>query len=248
MHIDWWTLALQAINVLILVWLLGRFLYRPVVAIMDQRRAETAKALADASAMRDAAEAERTEIQTTRDGFVAEREKLLTDARRQIEAERDTMLRQASERIDALRTQNDAALARERAAMERELAEQAGALAVEIARKLLARIPSDATMSIFLDGLAAQIAALSPQNRKLIAAQSDALRLATASALSESQQRHCETAIEASLGAKAKVTFRVDPKLIAGFELNAGSLVLTNCWQADLSQILERLKSDDGQR
>ena len=36
MRIDWWTLALQAVNVLILVWLLGRFLFRPVMDAIVQ--------------------------------------------------------------------------------------------------------------------------------------------------------------------------------------------------------------------
>jgi F-type H+-transporting ATPase subunit b len=30
MHLDPWTLALQTINVLVLVWLLAHFLFRPV--------------------------------------------------------------------------------------------------------------------------------------------------------------------------------------------------------------------------
>ena len=47
MRIDWWTLALQAVNVLILVWLLGRFLFRPVMDAIAARQA-SAQALLDA--------------------------------------------------------------------------------------------------------------------------------------------------------------------------------------------------------
>ena len=38
MKIDWWTLGLQAVNVLILVWLLSRFLFKPVAAIIAERQ------------------------------------------------------------------------------------------------------------------------------------------------------------------------------------------------------------------
>ena len=38
MALDWSTLALEAVNFLILVWLLQRFLYRPVLAAIDRRR------------------------------------------------------------------------------------------------------------------------------------------------------------------------------------------------------------------
>ena len=46
MRIDWWTLALQTFNVLVLVLILGRFLFRPVVAIIEERRAGRPSALA----------------------------------------------------------------------------------------------------------------------------------------------------------------------------------------------------------
>jgi F-type H+-transporting ATPase subunit b len=37
MTIDWWTLGIQAVNVIILVWLLARFFWRPVAAMIEQR-------------------------------------------------------------------------------------------------------------------------------------------------------------------------------------------------------------------
>src|SRR3974390_2877415 len=43
MRIDLWTLGLQTVNVLILVWILSRFLFRPVMKVIDDRRAAAAK-------------------------------------------------------------------------------------------------------------------------------------------------------------------------------------------------------------
>ena len=250
MHIDWWTLALQAINLLILAWILARFLYRPVTAIIEQRRATTAKVLADATAMRGAAEAERADIGAARAGFAAERDKLLADARKEIGEERETMLREAAQRIETLRADNAAMIARERTATEQALARQASALAVQIAQKLLERLPPDAARAAFLDALLAQIEALPPKSRELLvgSARSGACQIVTASALTEEQKQACQSAIESALGAKAKVTFKANPELIAGLELSAGALVLKNDWQADLSQILEQLNNDDEQR
>ena len=56
MRIDWWTLALQAANFLVLVWLLQHFLYRPVLAIIVERQQQTDGVLAEADATRTAAE------------------------------------------------------------------------------------------------------------------------------------------------------------------------------------------------
>ena len=45
MRFDWWTLALQTVNFAVLVWLLHRFLYKPVLRAIDARRAELSTGL-----------------------------------------------------------------------------------------------------------------------------------------------------------------------------------------------------------
>ena len=50
MTIDWWTLGIQTVNVAILVWLLQRFFWRPVAAMIELRRTTTQAALDDAQA------------------------------------------------------------------------------------------------------------------------------------------------------------------------------------------------------
>ena len=56
MHIDWWTLAFQTVNVLILVWLLARFFFRPVMAIVAKRQQEATRLIDDAAQARQAAD------------------------------------------------------------------------------------------------------------------------------------------------------------------------------------------------
>ena len=58
MTLDWWTLGIQAVNVTVLIWLLGRFFWRPMAAIIAERRAVAERSLADAQRARaEAAEA-----------------------------------------------------------------------------------------------------------------------------------------------------------------------------------------------
>ena len=56
MQIDWWTLGLQAVNFLVLVWLLQRFLYKPVMRLIERRRQNVEKAFAEAEDARRKAE------------------------------------------------------------------------------------------------------------------------------------------------------------------------------------------------
>ncbi|MDD2706355.1 MAG: ATP synthase F0 subunit B, partial [Acidocella sp.] len=69
MKIDWATLALQTVNVLVLIWLLRKFFWRPVAAMIEQRRAAAQTMLDDAAKKRDTAAAAVAEIEKTRAGF-----------------------------------------------------------------------------------------------------------------------------------------------------------------------------------
>ena len=50
MLIDWFTVGAQALNFIILVWLLKRFLYKPILNAVDAREKRIAAELADADA------------------------------------------------------------------------------------------------------------------------------------------------------------------------------------------------------
>ena len=73
MHFDWWTLALQTINFAILAWLLHRFLYKPVLRVIDARRAEIDKQYADASMAEAKAKQELAAVEAGRSSIAAER-------------------------------------------------------------------------------------------------------------------------------------------------------------------------------
>ena len=66
MSFSWSTFALQAVNFLVLVWLLRRFLFKPVGAIVAERKAEIARAQAEAEAARQSAEQARKDLEARR--------------------------------------------------------------------------------------------------------------------------------------------------------------------------------------
>src|SRR2546423_2021619 len=111
MHIDWWTLALQTVNVLVLVWLLARFLFRPITTIIADRRAAADKLLADAAAVRAQAETDAAEVKRRLQGLSIESEHILSEARTHAESDRARLLQQAAEAVT--QTRNDARIAME---------------------------------------------------------------------------------------------------------------------------------------
>jgi F-type H+-transporting ATPase subunit b len=250
MHIDWWTLALQTINVLILVWILARFFYRPVAAIIEKRRAAAAKLLTDASAAQAAVDADKTSLAAARAGFAAEHDKLLSDARKQAEIDRGALLKKAAETAAKLRAENESVLERDRKMMEQAMVERASALAVEIAQKLLETLPPGLAVTTFLSALSDQLGALPPKSRELLAnaARASGLDFTTAAPLDEPQKAECQKFIEDLLNTKTILTFRSDPALIAGIEIRSDTITLKNNWRDALARIMQQLGTDDGQR
>ncbi len=62
MELDWSTFLLQIINFLVLVWILNRFLYQPVMKVIAERKAAVEKTLADSERARAEARALRDAI------------------------------------------------------------------------------------------------------------------------------------------------------------------------------------------
>ena len=74
MPIDWFTVAAQALNFLVLVWLMKRFLYRPILDAIDAREKRIATELAAAATTMDEARAERAEFKKKNEQLDQERE------------------------------------------------------------------------------------------------------------------------------------------------------------------------------
>jgi F-type H+-transporting ATPase subunit b len=101
MSMDWSTFLLELVNFAILVWLLQRFLYRPVLKVIRQRRQAIEDEMAKAAHAREEAEASRVGLEREREEWERERERrndLLSHEIEQARAQRMTELAAALER------------------------------------------------------------------------------------------------------------------------------------------------------
>jgi F-type H+-transporting ATPase subunit b len=244
MTIDWWTFGLQTINILVLLWLLSRFFWRPVAGMIEQRRQTAQSLLDDAQAKRDAAAKYLAEAEKRSAGFADEREEILRQAHAEAAEARRALLARAEAEATALRNASAVARGKERDETEAAWTAQATQLAVEIAGKLAARLDGSSVRAVFLHWLVVQIAALPADSRAAIAA-SDRIDIVAAAPLGDAEEAEVRAALAAALGADAsKLAFGVDAALIAGLELRTPHFVLSNSWRADLAKILAELTHD----
>jgi len=244
MTIDWWTLGFQTVNVVILIWLLQRFFWRPVAALIAQRQVSAKAVMTDAQAQRDKAASALADVEKTRAGFAKERDGVLAAAHAQADKAAAASLETAKQAAVVLEAAAKASIAKEQAAAEQTWRDRASHLAVEIAQRLAGRLDGGAVRATFLDWLIQAIAALPEATRQAALAKGMVLEAVTATPLDPADLEHVRQAIDKAFAGHPQIDFKTDPALIEGLELHSPHLTVTNSWQADLSKILADLTHD----
>jgi F-type H+-transporting ATPase subunit b len=226
MLIDWFTVGAQALNFVILVWLLKRFLYRPVLDAIDAREARIAKQIADAQELQSKALAERDALRHKNEAFESERAALLTKATQDAQAERRRLLDAASHAADALTAKRQAALANDAVRLQQALGERARHEVFAIARRALADLASATLEERIGEVFVERLHALDDTAKARIA---QALRSPSAQAIVRStfelpaaQRDAIQNAVDAAIGADVALQFETAPELVSGIELEAG--------------------------
>jgi len=257
MSISWWTLALQAINFLVLVWLLQHFLYKPVLAVIAKRKQLVEEAFTAAATAKDAAAAEQQKYEEGQRQLTQARQELLRKTHAELDAERVRVLEaartEAAALLDGARTQLDA---ERRAALE-DLRTQIADVALTMATGVLQQVTTTAAAQTLLnDGLLAEVGRRLQQlpadeqaalQRELASADSG-LSVVTPVALDAPQQQRWRHMLEERLNIAAGPEFVVEPALIGGAELRFPHAVLSFAWSELLRQGRDELLADETAR
>lgn len=235
MLIDWFTVGAQALNFAVLVWLLKRFLYQPVLNAIAAREDLVAKQIADADALQRTAEEQRQDYAQKSDAFEKERAALLHTAQQEAQAERDQLLAGARQIADALSVQRREALRGELALLQRTLGESTQREVFGISRRVLADLASAPLEERVADLFTQRLNQLEDAERskllsELVKPGAQAL-VRSAFDLPDAQRAAMETAIHMRLGTPAALHFATAPELVCGIELIVGGYKLA--WSID---------------
>ncbi|MCA8276529.1 F0F1 ATP synthase subunit B [Burkholderia sp. AU30280] len=240
MRIDWWTLGFQTVNVLVLIWLLSRFLFKPVARIMADRQQAAARLLQDASAARDAAQQDRDKA--ARDVAEQEAARLKRSSAATVEVEhlKASLLADARAEADALRKAAEAEIEAMKKDALRDNAARASQFAIDIAARLLTTLPAGSLVEGFIEPLAEAVRALPAEDRARLGRDGEMPRLIAPRTLRDDELARCRSMLATALGHDTPIHTDVDPALIAGLELVAPHFIVRNSFRHSL----ESLKSD----
>jgi F-type H+-transporting ATPase subunit b len=226
MLIDWFTVGAQALNFLILVWLLKRFLYKPVLDAIDAREQRVAAELADADAIRATACAERDEYRKKNEVFDRQRAELLAQASADARAQREQLLDDARAAARALADTRRERLQSDEKALHLAIGVRAQQEVFAIARKALSDLADagleERMVAVFIARLQALTADELTTLASTLTTSGETVRVRSAYELPPAPRAACEQAIAGLLGADIEVAFDTVPELVGGIEMLAG--------------------------
>lgn len=230
MELDWTTFLLEIVNFLILVWILKRFLYKPVMTMIDQRRASIQKKVDEASALHTEAESLKSRYQERLTQWEEEKNNLRNTLHKEIETERKQLMEQLGKSLED--EKKKAQILIERRANEEfinkeKLAIQQGTL---FCSRLLARLAGpeleNAIVQLFLE----ELDNLSTEQQRLLKTacknETTPARIFSAYELSIANREHIENALHRAIARGIQVEYRQDASLISGLRIQIGSRYL----------------------
>jgi len=220
MSIDWITVAAQIANFLVLVWLLKRFLYRPILDGIGAREAEIAARMGEAATIRAAAEAAKATHKAEIAELSASRADLLKEARASAEAERSTLLAEARKALAAEQAERSAARAAETRAFTAHLHRKGAEALLALARKALSDLSDETLERRIASHLAPQIASVADDLRYASGSSLEAVAL-TRSPLPQAAQEQLGRELAATLDG-IPLRFDTDPQIAPGLTLRIG--------------------------
>ena len=223
MLINWFTVGAQALNFLILVWLMKRFLYKPILHAIAAREERIAAELADAAAKEAEAAKERDEFRRKNEEFDQQRAALLSTATDEANAERQRLLEAARQAADALSAKRQQALRNDALNLNQAIRSRTQQEVFAIARKVLTDLAT-ATLEermgeVFtrrlreMDGEAKERLVLALETA------SEPALVRSAFDLSAEQSAAIQNALNETSSAEVRARFETAPDLVGGIEL-----------------------------
>ena len=226
MLINWFTVIAQAINFLILVWLLKRFLYKPILHAIDEREKGIATQLAQAEAKKAEAQKDRDDFRHKNEVFDQERAALLKKATAEANAQRQQLLDEARKDADVLRAKRQDALRTEERNLNKAIILWTQKQVFAVTRKTLADLAATSLEErmgdVFVNRVRALTGTAKDQLATAFTTSNHTVSVHSAFDLPPAQRTAIESAVKETFAPDALVQFETAPELVSGIELSTG--------------------------
>lgn len=231
MGIDWVTFIAQIVNLFVLVWLLKRFLYRPILNAVDKRQTEIMAKVNKAREEHEAAQIEHKKVVAAKVSFETEKQNLFDEALKEATSYKSAQIDEIKKEVQLLKQK-----------MQRDLDKEKEALALQVrtflADKFMAlstKIMTDLSGTTILNEnillLENRLKSLSKSEiekiNKILKKQKD-IYITSSVDLSDKDQKELLSFFNKFFNIKEDILahFKTDSTLILGIEMTVGDFAI----------------------
>lgn len=226
MSVNWMTVVAQILNFLILIWLLKRFLYGPILQAMDKRQKHLSE-LQEAANQKSAQAEETIRAYTTlTTDLEHQKQQIFSTAKSAAEQERQEYLENARREVEHIKQDWIRSMQREQSAFRQQGRALIGQEACQLARTVLRDLAGvdleRAIVAVFMH----KLSDLPQEQRRHLRAgtehDSALIRVHSSFELADTQKEQLAEVLEQELQITTPITFVVADRVIAGIELDVG--------------------------
>lgn len=245
MNINWFTVIAQIINFLILVWLLKRLLYKPILNAVNEREKKISDELKDADAQKATAEKEQADFKKKNEDFDTQKKELLDKAVADANAQKDQLIATAKTDANALSLSLEKAFKEKHNQDQKDLAQNTQEQVFAITRKALTEIASVSLEAQSVDAFIKNLnSAKDEEKKKFIDAfkvNANSILVRSAFDLPEKQKSDITNAVNELLSAKTELQFKTAPELISGIELSTNGYKMSWSFSEYLTELQKNI-------
>lgn len=242
MNIDWLTVIAQIVNFLVLVWLLQRFLYHPVIDAMERREQRIADRLEQAQQREQTAEQNEQLYENMRIGLEQNIEQRLQDAEAAAQEKRVVLLEQARVEIEQLRDQWHQQLQEEQQDYLKALRKTSVQAIQQIGRRILGDLADTELEVQIIAVFMKRLKNMDDVMRQKLQDSDSIIHISSAFDLDVATQNRITQVIHEQLDESAKVKYSQSRDLLCGIVLKAVGFQVSWNMEDHLQMLDERLQ------
>lgn len=223
MLIDWFTVGAQIVNFLILVVLLKYLLYDRVIAAMDRREQTIRSRLEEAEEKKKEAQEEANNYHHKVTEFDQKRDRMLSQAKEDVESERKDRMKQARHQVDQIQKKWIEGIQQQRDSFLDDLKKQVGKQVVSIARQVLKDFADADLNHQVVDVFLKRIEKLKKDQKKeiaeLLSQANHKVTVHSMPDLSSQEKQKMTKALRDCANDSLEVAYRTSPEMIVGIEV-----------------------------
>jgi ATP synthase F0 subunit b len=247
LDINIWSIVFQVLNFALLLFLLSRFLLKPLQRTIAERSEQIESSLDNAAKREAESYATQREIEQRLEEVEKEAEALINQAQDDGRAQSQAIVAEAQQRAEQIMAE-----AREQAEAERiegvkQNYEQTLDTIVDLASGILRSVTVRQTHDDLVTNFAAYIWQREPEEveeyRRALAEREPTVFVYTPVALSENQQTIIRDTLSSLADRRVNLEVQQEPSLIAGLQVRIGDRVVDNSLRRQLEQVRDQVGS-----